>query len=202
MRVIAVQYATRRQRFLVWAIYFLALFWGEMAMANYRPAFDRMIQNEGGYKLHDVPGDRGGQTYAGIARNFHAQWPGWRFIDNGQRDAVELSQLVEQFYREQFWLPIHGEEITGQGVAETLFDFAVNAGTRTAIKLAQIVINTTPDGAIGSETLGLLNSISDEDFKVRYVLAKIARYAEIVSRDRDQGKFLLGWINRTLKGVA
>jgi lysozyme family protein len=171
-------------------------------MANFEPAFDKMIQNEGGYKLHEVAGDRGGQTYAGIARNFHPQWPGWRLIDNGQRDAVELTELVMQFYREKFWNTIRGDDISGQGVAETLFDFTVNAGHRTAIKLAQIVLNTTPDGALGPETLGLLNAIGDEEFKMSYALAKIARYAEIVSRDRNQGKFLLGWINRTLKGVA
>jgi lysozyme family protein len=181
---------------------FLFCFEGSKTMAKFEPAFDKMIQNEGGYKLHDVTGDRGGQTYAGIARNFHPQWPGWHLIDNGQRDAVQLTELVMQFYREKFWNLIRGDDLTGQGVAETLFDFAVNAGTRTAIKLAQIVLNTTPDGAIGPETVSLLNSMGDEDFKMRYALAKIARYTEIVSRDRNQGKFLLGWINRTLKGVA
>jgi lysozyme family protein len=171
-------------------------------MANYEPAFDKMIQNEGGYKLSDVTSDRGGQTYAGIARNFHPQWPGWHLIDNGQRDALALTELVMQFYREKFWTPIRGDDITVQGVAENLFDFAVNAGHRTAIKLAQVVLDTAPDGAIGPETLGRLNSIGEEEFRLRYALAKIARYAEIVSRDRNQGKFLLGWINRTLKGVA
>lgn len=171
-------------------------------MANYEPAFDKMIQNEGGYKLHDVSGDRGGQTYAGIARNFHPQWPGWRYIDNNQREDLALTQLVKQFYREKFWEQIKGDQIVTQGVAESLFDFAVNAGFRTAIKLAQVVLGTTPDGAIGPETLGLLNSITEEDFRLRYALAKIARYAEIVTRDRNQSKFLLGWINRTLKEVA
>jgi len=32
-----------------------------------------------------------------------------------------------------------------------------------------------------------------------YALAKIARYRDIVTRDRSQMKFLLGWLNRTLK---
>jgi hypothetical protein len=34
-----------------------------------------------------------------------------------------------------------------------------------------------------------------------YALAKIARYRDIVQRDKTQIKFLLGWINRTLAGV-
>ncbi|MFR2386527.1 MAG: glycosyl hydrolase 108 family protein, partial [Bilophila wadsworthia] len=29
----------------------------------------------------DVPGDKGGETYAGIARAFFPDWPGWHFID-------------------------------------------------------------------------------------------------------------------------
>jgi hypothetical protein len=34
-----------------------------------------------------------------------------------------------------------------------------------------------------------------------YALAKIARYRDIVRKDKTQIKFLLGWINRTLEGV-
>ena len=46
-------------------------------MADFLQAFESMIRNEGGYKLHSAEGDRGGMTYAGIARNFHPTWPGW-----------------------------------------------------------------------------------------------------------------------------
>ena len=37
-------------------------------MADFDPAFDKMIRNEGGFKLTHIAGDRGGQTYAGIAK--------------------------------------------------------------------------------------------------------------------------------------
>lgn len=37
-------------------------------MADFAPAFEEMIRNEGGYILHNVPDDRGGDTYAGVAR--------------------------------------------------------------------------------------------------------------------------------------
>ena len=46
-------------------------------MAQFEPAFEQMMQDEGGYVLHEVPGDTGGMTYAGIARNKNPQWPGW-----------------------------------------------------------------------------------------------------------------------------
>ena len=39
-------------------------------------------------------------------------------------------------------------------------------------------------------------------FRALFALAKVTRYRDIVRRDRSQAKFLLGWINRTLEGLA
>lgn len=166
-------------------------------MADFLPAYEAMIRNEGGYVLHQVPGDRGGMTYAGIARNMHPQWPGWALID-AKQDVP--AQLVRDFYRAAFWVPIRGDHINSQAIAQTIFDFHVNAGA-VARKLAQLVVGTTPDGVFGDKTLAALNSYPEDKFGMAYALAKIARYRDIVTRDRTQQKFLLGWINRTLQGV-
>lgn len=157
-----------------------------------------MIRNEGGYVLHKVEGDRGGMTYAGIARNMHPGWRGWVNIDNG--DQVP-AQLVRDFYREQFWAPIKGDQINSQVIAQSIFDFNVNAGA-VARKLAQLVVGATPDGAFGDKTISLLNNYPEDKFVMAYALAKIARYRDIVMRDRTQSKFLLGWVSRTLQGLA
>ncbi|HHM05927.1 MAG TPA: N-acetylmuramidase [Gammaproteobacteria bacterium] len=171
-------------------------------MADFNPAFEIMIRNEGGYQLHNVSGDRGGQTYAGIARNFHPGWEGWRYIDSNDLDNPALSRSVRNFYKTAFWDAVNGDSIARQKIAESLFDFAVNAGPRTAIKLAQLVVDTVPDGIIGPKTLEKLNAEEEDSFVAKYALAKVARYAEICNRDRSQSKFLLGWINRTLRGLA
>lgn len=171
-------------------------------MAEFNPAFEKMIRNEGGYKLHHVSGDKGGQTFAGIARNYHPGWSGWRLIDADDLDNPDLTARVRDFYKENYWDRVKGDDIAKQKTAETLFDFAVNAGYRTAVKLAQLVVDATPDGILGPKTLAKLNQAAEDDFALRYALAKIARYAEIVNRDRSQNKFLLGWLNRTLKEVA
>ena len=168
-------------------------------MADFLPAFERMIVNEGGYVLHNVKGDRGGQTYAGIARNRWPNWAGWTVIDAGGEPQADL---VRGFYRANFWTPLRLEEIKDQQVAQNIFDFGVNAGTGTAAKLAQIVVRTTPDGKIGPKTLAAINELLPEVFVLRYSLAKLTRYRDIVQRDRTQIKFLLGWINRTLKEAA
>lgn len=166
-------------------------------MADFRPAYERMIRDEGGYVLHNVPGDRGGQTYAGIARNMHPKWPGWTVIDSGGTPAA---QLVHDFYRVLFWDDIKGDQIADQMVASDIFNFYVNTG-RPAKVLAQVVAGVTPDGTMGAQTIAAINSADPEKFILAYALAKITRYRDIVQRDRTQGKFLLGWINRTLNGL-
>jgi lysozyme family protein len=168
-------------------------------MADFTPAYEVMIRNEGGYVLHTVAGDRGGMTYAGIARNMNPAWAGWPVIDQG---GTPPADMVRDFYRSKFWAPIRGDDIAHQVIAQAMFDFGVNAGIGVASKLAQLVVGATPDGAIGQRTVEALNAYDPDRFVMAYALVKIARYRDIVTRDRTQQKFLLGWINRTLAGAV
>jgi len=170
-----------------------------MDMANFLPAFERMILNEGSYKLHTVAGDRGGMTYAGIARNFWPSWKGWAMLDRGE---TVPSEYVRDFYNVNFWDKVRGDDIQSQDVARNLFDFAVNAGVKTAVSLAQATVGASPDGVLGEKTLSAINATDSELFVARYALAKMARYAAIVTKDRSQAKFILGWINRTLREAS
>ena len=169
-------------------------------MADFNPAFERMIHDEGGYQLTDIAGDRGGQTYAGIARKMNPDWTGWSLVDRREFGA-SLTAMVRDFYRAKFWTPIRGDEINEQAIAESIFNFAVNTGVGPAVKIAQLIAGATPDGAIGSKTLELLNQCTGKGFVASYALAKIRRYSDICNRDRGQSKFLLGWINRSLSGL-
>lgn len=172
-------------------------------MADFAQAFEAMIKDEGGYVLHTVEGDRGGMTYAGIARNMNPDWPGWAYIDRGETPPTEV---VREWYRINYWLPIAGDSLTSQAVAASIFNFAVNSSApgrpTVAVKLAQLVVGATPDGALGPRSVAALNAADPEKFVMAYALAKIARYRDIVTRDRTQLKFLLGWINRTLLGAS
>lgn len=182
-------------------------------MANFEPCFEKVIMLEGGYKLHDVPGDRGGMTYAGIARNPWPKWPGWAKIDAGEMDA-ELTGMVRAFYKEHFWDRIRGDDIGAQDVAYHIFAFAVNAGLKTSVRMAQRVIGATPDGILGDRTFQKLNEmIQDEKderiFVVTFSLFKVFRYKDICMNDdrrsRDKlvsnQKFICGWINRVQEGL-
>jgi lysozyme family protein len=96
-------------------------------MAQFEPAFEKMLADEGGYLLHEVPGDTGGMTYAGIARNKNPQWPGWALVDKKEFGG-SLTPMVREFYRVEFWDKMRGNEISNQDVANTIFNFGVNAG--------------------------------------------------------------------------
>jgi lysozyme family protein len=170
-------------------------------MADFNFAFEKMIADEGGYVLHTIPGDTGGMTYAGIARNKNPNWGGWNLIDHNEINNALLTSFVRAFYKTEFWDRLRGDEVTNQVVAESVFNFGVNTGLSVAVKLAQLIVGATPDGAVGDKTLQKFNNVEPEAFKKAYALAKITRYADICNKNRTQSKFLLGWVNRTLKGL-
>lgn len=171
-------------------------------MADFHLAFEKTMKNEGGFTLHQVDGDRGGMTFAGISRKFWPDWSGWIFLDRGEW-AAELKPLAKQFYRENFWQKIRGDEIRSQAVADSIYDFAVNAGVGIAVKVAQRILYIKDDGLVGKQTLTVLNCWVDPDkFLLRYALAKISHYADICGHDPGQKQFLLGWVNRSLAGVC
>ena len=171
-------------------------------MADFLAALGKTIQNEGGFIVHLVPVDRGGMTYAGISRRTWPDWPGWALVDSGQCDSEAIKDLACDFFRRNFWDAINGDEIMPQSVAESIFDFSINVGVVTAVKLAQRVIGVADDGIIGQQSLTVLNYWQDPDkFIIRYALGKVAKYADICAHDARQKKFLLGWINRALAEV-
>ena len=90
-------------------------------MANFEKILKDTIRREGGFVLHETPGDRGGQTYAGIARLRHPSWAGWRMIDNGRLEGIE--PLVAAFYLARFWKPVQGDAIADDRIASASLSY-------------------------------------------------------------------------------
>ncbi len=171
-------------------------------MAQFKEAFEKMMEDEGGFVLHEVPGDTGGMTYAGISRNNWPNWPGWGLIDiNPKQPDRAIRLLVEDFYQDNYWNRLRADSIAIQAVAESIFGFGINAGIRTAVRLAQSACGAIADGSIGPNTLAALNGTDSVAFMDRFAIAKMKRYAAICNSNRQQSKFLLGWLNRTLEEV-
>jgi len=172
-----------------------------MVALSFSVAFNRTMSNEGGYVLHTVKDDRGGMTFAGIARKYNSSWSGWQLIDAGDRGSNALKKSVKEFYFTNYFSACRLRDVKSQLVVNVIYDFAVNAGVRTAVRIAQQSIGCNADGIAGPKTIGALNEVDEDEFVCRYALVKIKRYSAIVNADRSQSKFLLGWINRTMRDL-
>lgn len=99
-------------------------------------AFDRLLGSEGGY-VND-PRDPGGETNWGISKRAYPHLD----IRHLTRDGAKA------IYLRDFWTRIHADELY-DGVAFQTFDFAVNSGIETAVRLLQRALGVADDGYWG-----------------------------------------------------
>lgn len=180
-------------------------------MANFNKAYELTKKEEGGYAF--IPGDRGGETMWGIARNFWGEDSRlkqfWRELDWYKQGMINIKGSTEYFkrindlcgnntvmiseakgfYRDEFWNKMKGEWITSQKVANNLFDFFVNAG-KNAIKVAQRQLGVADDGIFGDKTLEAINKEGDE-FNDNLTQARIDYYKSL-----KKPQFEKGWLAR------
>jgi lysozyme family protein len=120
-------------------------------MADFKPIYDKYQKIEGSYS--NDPDDRGGETWCGIARNFHPKWEGWEIVDSYKNvysarqnlvDALKINPMLEMlvcnFYKKEFFDAFNGDGLP-QKIAAEIYDIATNAGLSTAIKYLQRMIN-------------------------------------------------------------
>ena len=152
-------------------------------MAEFEKAYGIVKRYEGG--LSNVAADRGGETYAGIARNFFPDWAGWPIVDRWKKalpkesarlgqalsSDPELQSLVSGWYKREWWDRLH-LHVLPQGIANEIFEQSVNLGLVGAGKKVQLICNAfnfkhgkplfqdlVVDGAIGPKTLDALSAI-------------------------------------------
>lgn len=189
-------------------------------MADFETAFRCTDKAEGGYA--DDPDDSGGETFRGIARNFHPGWSGWARIDEIKRTLVRVrwnaemrlatADQVEAFYRTFYWHPIQGDALPDQDVANILYDAAVNQGTHPAACFLQEALNLlnrngsdyldlVVDGKIGPRTLAALQ-VHLRGEKSPALLLKVVgflrmeQWVNLMRRKPSQEKFARSWLAR------
>ena len=184
-------------------------------MADFKLAYFKTMGHEGGYVNN--PNDRGGETYKGIARNFHPTWQGWSLIESYKKDKnfirllerdEYLEQLVLAFYKTQFWDALELDHLKSQTIADELFDSSVNLGTGTTIMLLQEALNLLNrnqhdfkdirlDGKMGPRTIASLQSYSNEMAMLKTLNGlQFVRYRNICFKDATQEVFFHGWLKR------
>jgi lysozyme family protein len=171
-------------------------------MASFEIAYRKYIlPSEGGYS--NIPEDKGGETYAGIARNFHPNWPGWTYIDFVKKTKGPIARntkfpdvqyQVDDFYL-NWWNSQRFGEIKSQDVANLLFDYNVNSSS-LAIKAIQRIVNVPVDGGMGPKTIAAINASDPTKVYTALKAERKAFYDSIVKRDPTQEKFYAGWMNR------
>jgi lysozyme family protein len=170
-------------------------------MATFEPALEQVLKWEGVYSKD--PLDLGGETYKGISRKFHPNWPGWAILD-GMADKneknEELDKLVQEFYLEAFW-KAYAEGISDQDVAEKVFSLFVNMSPRSATKVIQRAVNAQGfnlclDGIYGPNTRKAVELCKPAEL-VRDLRAASAEFrCKRVIENPSQIKFLFGWLRR------
>ncbi|MBI5267312.1 MAG: peptidoglycan-binding protein [candidate division Zixibacteria bacterium] len=190
-------------------------------MADFIAALKKLAEAEGGYANN--PNDKGGETFKGISRKYHSDWPGWKRVDllktspDFPRIAEadpDLTGAVGVFYRVEYWNRIKGDDIPQQEIAEYLFDTAVNFGTGPTdpdgasiylqSALNEMGATLTVDGVIGPATLSALRTLGSAASSRELLMWKLTR-RRLVYRvkaclaDRSQTANLLGWLRRDLR---
>jgi lysozyme family protein len=158
-------------------------------MADFRPAFEFMIQHEGGY-VND-PADPGGETKWGISKRSYKDL-----------DIAGLTQEdAAQIYLRDYWQPYPYGMLVSQVVANKVFDLAVNMGYHQAHCILQRAVNdcggrVVVDGGLGPLTMAAVNA-ADPNILLEQIREFARRYYyELVAKRPSSKKFLNGWIRR------
>lgn len=171
-------------------------------MANFLTAYNITKINEGGYVNN--PNDNGGETYAGIARNFHPAWIGWDYLDgiyNKSYNAVydTLNAYVADFYYHNYWSSFLLDYVQSQDIANLLYDWFINSGK--AVKEVQKVLNglghsLTVDNKIGNKTIAAINATNPEQLDTALIEARKDYYIGLVDKGILHSSFLNGLLAR------
>jgi lysozyme family protein len=148
-------------------------------MSNFDTAIQRLLLNEGGYVWDE--NDPGGETNWGICKRDHPDLD----IKNLTREQAKY------IYRSRFWDVVHGDELPLLAAFQ-LLDFAVNAGTGTAIRKAQWAAGVADDGFWGPVTRAAILGLHGSTFVMRFTAAKIRYYTRLTTF----GRFGPGWMAR------
>ncbi|MDX1611629.1 MAG: glycosyl hydrolase 108 family protein, partial [Candidatus Thermoplasmatota archaeon] len=134
------------------------------------------------------PDDPGGHTKYGISAR---AYPDVDIAELTREDAGEI-------YRKDYWDACHCNELA-HGIDITVFDAAVNTGTKQATKFLQRALGVTADGIIGPLTLSAAElSVLQPLHVIADIQTERAEFlCDIVDNRAQSMKYLTGWLRRT-----
>lgn len=149
-------------------------------MTAFSHALKLILRHEGGY-VNDSQ-DAGGETKYGISKRAYPK-----------EDIKALTvERAGQLYKRDYWDKIKGDNLP-EPIAVMVFDFAVNAGVRRAVRMMQRLLGVTADGIIGEKTISAAKKCNADDFVTDYASERVNYYMMLKTFKRFGG----GWLRRT-----
>lgn len=173
-------------------------------------ATEKIIKHyEGGFKIVDDPDDSGGITYAGIT---------WRDFENDKffKDSISYEdfaagkmpeELIFTYYYYQYFTEV-GAENMPMDISFSIYNAAINIGSRNAVKCMQRAVNTIlykqkllVDGYWGPKSNEIFNDKMIGEFRNLQIFYNFHRYWQhrynaILRANKTQFKYARGWTNR------
>ena len=113
-------------------------------------------------------------------------------------NSVAVRELVDDFYKKEFWDKARLDEVVSQQVANEIFVAGVNMGMKKAVMLAQKLVCVPADGLVGPKTLAAINKYDDAAFDEMYDVLETDHYAMIIANNPSKRIYAKGWRNRAV----
>jgi len=177
-------------------------------MANWNISYNWMMDNEDPKRacarVSDAcPSGVAGPCFA-IGGINSAVWPE-EFAAIAAADQANREPLVQRFYQNHFWNNGYAQ-VNSDDVCKRVFDFAVNAGSSTAVRCLQQAVNSiysgdplVLDGEWGPKTVTATNSCNPATLIAAFQQLRVAYYEEVVAANPTKKKYLAAWIARARK---
>jgi lysozyme family protein len=158
-----------------------------MSAINFRACLAFTLTAEGGWA--DDPRDPGGATNKGITlATFQRYDPGATVDDlRSIGDAT-----VAGIYARGYWMPIEGDALP-TGIDLSVFDFGVNAGPETSVRLLQRAVGVDDDGVLGPVSMAATRAADPSAVVNTLAHLQMAHYRGLA----DWPDFGNGWTART-----
>ena len=162
---------------------------------NYEASLALVLKSEGGFtddprdSGNHLPDGRAGCTNLGVTQ---AAWESYLGHPVSTADMKTLTpEKVAPFYKLKYWNPTYGD-VLPVGVDYLLFDFGVNSGPGNSVKIFQGAIGCVPDGAIGPNTMAVINKTDPKVLIDKFSRAKENFYKSL----KTFPVFGAGWLKR------